>query len=203
MGKSRRPLTHEDAELWNYVTRGVQRLKRAQRRKEVLATATPAGEPGPIDASPKKQPPGKFNKVKATAPRSAFPTPAPAKPAQKPLVPLEPKAKRKLGRGKMDVAARIDLHGMRQDEAHAALHRFLIDAHVADARLVLVITGKGKTASEGIHAGQREVGILRRMTPHWLSEPGLRSIVLGYEAATIRHGGDGAIYVRLRKGPGA
>ena len=201
IGKSRRPMTHEDIELWSYVTRGVHRLKRAQRRKEAVAVA-PAQEPEPAAAA-KKPPPGKFTRVKVAIARPAAPAPAPTKPAHKPLVPMEPKAKRKLGRGKMDVEARIDLHGMRQDEAHAALHRFLVDAHAADARLVLVITGKGKTSSEGLHAGQREVGILRRMTPHWLSEPGLRSIVLGYEAATVRHGGDGAIYVRLRKGPGA
>ena len=197
--KSRRQLSREEHDLWGHVTRGVKRLKPVARRIEAATgETTPPPEPPP--------PPGKFVKppkskaAATTAPAS--PKPA-AKTSAKPLVPLEPKARRRLVSGKADVDARIDLHGMRQHEAHDALVRFISDAHARDARLVLVITGKGKAASPGAIMGEREVGVLRRIAPHWLAEPSLRHIVLGYEAASVRHGGDGAFYVRIRKRAGA
>ena len=202
--KQRRSLSHEDVELWAHVTRGVKRLKRAPRK--AVMKADMKGVQAATEHKPEKKtpaPPAKMSKVKKPAPmRPGLPaaTPPPQKTAAGlPLVGLEAKAKRRLNRGQSDVAARIDLHGMRQQEAHAALNRFLANAHANDARLVLVITGKGRTASDGAYAGEREVGILRRMVPHWLSEPALRHIVLGYESATARHGGEGAIYVRIRK----
>ncbi len=186
--KTRRQLSSEEHELWTHVTKSVKRLKPAPRK---IATApAPAPEMKPAESAPKKA---------AKTVRAVVPPPSPSKPALKPLTPLEPKVKRKLNRGKADVAARIDLHGMRQHEAHEALVRFIFDAHANDARLVLVITGKGKATREDGVMSEREVGVLRRMAPHWLSEPSLRHIVLGYEAATARHGGEGAIYVRLRK----
>lgn len=189
--KSRRQLTHEEHELWGHVVKSVKRLKPAAKR---LATKPVLAEP---QASP-PPPPGKMAKAPRPKAAPAAPPPAPPKPAIKPLVALEPKAKRRLNRGQSDVAARIDLHGMRQHEAHDALVRFISEAHARDMRLVLVITGKGKASADGI-ASEREVGVLRRLTPHWLAEPALRHIVLGYESAGARHGGDGAIYVRIRK----
>lgn len=189
--KSRRQLSREEHELWGHVTRGVKRLKPAPR-KSIISQATPehpAEQPAPAHKPAKM-------KVASVHPARA-PTP-PSKPAPKPLVPLEPKTKRRLGRGQVDVAARIDLHGMRQHQAHDALLGFIANAYANDARVVLVITGKGKTAS-GSTSTEREVGVLRRLAPHWLGEPSLRNMVLGYEPATLRHGGEGAFYVRIRK----
>lgn len=184
---SRRRLSSEEDELWTHVTKNVKRLRPAPRKAAAAVGSAP--EP-PLETKAKK--PAKTTR--------AAPTPsAPPKPALKPLVPLEPKTKRKLSRGQTDVAARIDLHGMRQHQAHDALMRFILDAHANDARLVLVITGKGKSGRDDRVMSEREVGVLRRIVPHWLSEPSLRQVVLGYEGASIRHGGEGAIYVRLRK----
>jgi DNA-nicking Smr family endonuclease len=101
--------------------------------------------------------------------------------------------KRGVARGKQAIDARLDLHGLTQSEAHAALLRFLRNAHRRDARLVLVITGKGRGG---------EPGVLRRQVPQWLGLPEFRSLVLGFEDAHVTHGGEGALYVRLRRARG-
>ena len=107
--------------------------------------------------------------------------------------------KRGVARGKQAIDARLDLHGLTQSEAHSALLRFLRSASARDARLVLVITGKG-SKELGVHGeGDRERGVLRRRVPQWLGLPEFRSFVVGFEDAHVAHGGAGALYVRLRR----
>jgi len=69
--------------------------------------------------------------------------------------------------------------------------------------MLLVITGKGGEVETRDHLarilGEPERGVLRRSVPQWLEEPEFRAIVLSYTTASVRHGGDGALYVRLRK----
>ena len=101
--------------------------------------------------------------------------------------------KQRVARGKDEIDGRLDLHGLTQSEAHAALLRFLRTAQLARRRLVLVITGKGARAAEG------ERGVLRRQVPHWLGLPEFRALVVGFEDAHIAHGGEGALYVRIRR----
>jgi DNA-nicking Smr family endonuclease len=87
---------------------------------------------------------------------------------------------------------------MTQAEAHQALRGFLRHSQAHGARLVIVVTGKGGAPGElGPHGGER--GVLRRLAPHWLREPDLRPVVLGFEEAGRAHGGSGALYVRLRR----
>ncbi|MGL4975693.1 MAG: Smr/MutS family protein, partial [Bosea sp. (in: a-proteobacteria)] len=137
-------------------------------------------------------------------PANALP-PEPKKPALTPLAPLERKLKTQLKRGIQPIEAVIDLHGMRQDEAHAALHRFIWRAQGDGAKLVLVVTGKGAAGqAHSMFGGQEfeghhERGVLRRMVPHWLRLPDLRPMVVGFDEADQRHGGSGALYVRLRR----
>jgi DNA-nicking Smr family endonuclease len=87
---------------------------------------------------------------------------------------------------------------MRQSEAHAALHRFLVRAQERGYGMVLVITGKGGAAEAG-NGPSGERGVLRRMVPHWLRLADLRPLVLGFEESSPHHGGSGALYVRLRR----
>jgi DNA-nicking Smr family endonuclease len=101
--------------------------------------------------------------------------------------------KQRVARGKDEIDGRLDLHGLTQSEAHAALLRFLRTASSRGARLVLVITGKGARAAEG------ERGVLKRQVPHWLAQPEFRALVIGFEDAHIAHGGEGALYVRVRR----
>ena len=124
------------------------------------------------------------------------PESAQAKPAPPPLVPLDRRLRTQLRRGQQGVEAVIDLHGLRQDEAHSALRGFLRLQQQRGARLVLVVTGKG-IAGEVPYGEER--GILRRNVPHWLRLPDLRPLVLGFDEAEQRHGGAGALYIRLRR----
>ena len=87
---------------------------------------------------------------------------------------------------------------MNQAEAHQALRGFLRHSQARGARLVIVVTGKGGPLDEP-GPWPHERGVLRRLTPHWLRDPDLRSIVLGFEEAGRAHGGSGALYVRLRR----
>lgn len=173
-----RALARHEVELWEQVTRHVKPLRPlahpSRARDEAEESAKPVVALPPTSSAP----------VKSGAHRL------------KPLVPLEPTVLRRLSRGRGAPEAKIDLHGMRQAEAHAALRAFLHEAHGAGVRLVLVVTGKGKPNPAGMYSDER--GVLRRSLPHWLAAPDLRSIVLGFEEAGRRHGGEGALYVRLR-----
>ena len=95
----------------------------------------------------------------------------------------------RLKRGMMPIDGRLDLHGLTQKEAHERLASFIAIKQRQGARCVLVITGRG------IRYG----GILKHMTPRWLDEPPNRERVLTYSDAQIKHGGDGALYVLLRR----
>jgi DNA-nicking Smr family endonuclease len=116
-----------------------------------------------------------------------------ATPAVPALAPLGRRMRQRVARGREAIDARLDLHGLTQSEAHAALLHFLRQANARGARLVLVITGKGRAG-----AGS-ERGILRRQVPQWLGLPEFRAYVIGFEDAHVAHGGEGALYVRLRK----
>jgi DNA-nicking Smr family endonuclease len=130
--------------------------------------------------------------------------PAP-KPGIKPLVPLERRMRQRVTRGQSPIDGVLDLHGMRQDEAHRALLNFIHRKVHEGAVVVMVITGKGGFSSGGLITGERGVpttdgrGVLKRLVPHWLSDPGQRRYVLGFEDAAQHHGGTGALYVRLRR----
>ncbi|MBC7833020.1 MAG: Smr/MutS family protein, partial [Hyphomicrobium sp.] len=137
------------------------------------------------------------------ASKVTLPPPAPAP------IALERRKARKLSSGRIDIDGRIDLHGMRQSEAHEALRRFLKRGYADGKRWVLVITGKGAPARTSLDERTErdgiERGVLRRNVPRWLAEPELAGIVIGFTTAAINHGGEGALYVHLRKrsaGPG-
>jgi DNA-nicking Smr family endonuclease len=97
----------------------------------------------------------------------------------------------KLRRGKLRPQARLDLHGMTQEEAHRALVSFMADAQSAGTRCVLVVTGRGRLSEGG--------GVLLNETPNWLNSPAVRSRVLAFTTAQPRDGGSGALYVLLRR----
>lgn len=106
---------------------------------------------------------------------------------------MERRLKQRLARGIEPIHARLDLHGKTQVQAHRELLRFLRGAQSEGERFVLVITGKGSRADDS------ERGVLNRQVPLWLAQPELRAYVGTFEQAHARHGGDGALYVRLRR----
>jgi DNA-nicking Smr family endonuclease len=179
-GNRRRVLSSEERVLWRIVTQSIAPLR--ADAEDLLEESEPVRAPS---APPRPAP-----RPMKTA---AAPTVAP-KPAPPPLTPLGRRMKQRVARGKQAIDARLDLHGLTQSEAHAALLHFLRSAGARDARLVLVITGKGR--SEG------ERGVLRRQVPMWLGLPEFRALVVGFEDAHIAHGGEGALYVRVRRARG-
>ena len=180
---SRRRLHPDERTLWKDVTRLIAPLPK--RRNEDADEAEPPASP-PLKAKAKLKPKSPV----AVAPLApAVPRPKPPPPA-----PLGRKARRRLARGSDAIDGRLDLHGMTQAQAHDALLGFLGASAARGAKLVLVITGKG---ARGDGLGER--GILKRQVPMWLRLPEFREFVVGFEAAGIGHGGEGAMYVRLRR----
>jgi DNA-nicking Smr family endonuclease len=174
-----RRLSDEEIALWTELARTVARR---------LGAALPAPSK-PVGAA----------RALAAPPIPAEPRAGrPAKPAAPPLAPIERRLKRELARGRGAIDAALDLHGLTQAEAHQALRGFLRHSQARGARLVIVVTGKGGALEEP-GAWPNERGVLRRLTPQWLREPDLRSVVLGFEEAGRAHGGVGALYVRLRR----
>jgi DNA-nicking Smr family endonuclease len=174
----RRALSEEERELWDLVAKQVKPLRKPRAAK---AHAPPRPEP----AAPAPRP------APSPRPIAAAPAPRPTKPALPPLAPLGKRERTKLSRGRSEIEARLDLHGMTQMRAHRALASFLQRAHHDGLTFVLVITGKGRSGGES--------GVLRRQVPEWLSLPEFRAFVVGFEEASIGHGGEGALYVRIRR----
>jgi DNA-nicking Smr family endonuclease len=179
--RRKRDLSEEERTLWESVARLTKPLRKKHRAAKP-ETASPASE-ARIAATPAASP-------KSLAPASL---PRAAKPAVPPLAPLGRRERTQLSRGRKEIEARLDLHGMTQTRAHRALSGFLQRAHSDGLTFVLVITGKGKMGVES------ERGVLRRQVPQWLSQPEFRALVVGFEEAHIGHGGEGALYVRIRR----
>lgn len=178
-----RKLTSDERALWDELRRSVRPLHRA-RPKPAPAAAPPV-------ASETAGPPKAPKKVARANGAAALPKPAAAPPVQ-PLAPLETRARRRLDRGLVEIDDRIDLHGMVQERAFHALIAFLRRAQARGDRIVLVITGRGRASESGR-------GILREAVPGWLARPDMRPFVVGFEEAGRRHGGAGALYVRIRR----
>jgi DNA-nicking Smr family endonuclease len=186
---TRRRLSDEEAVLWQGVTRSISPLRRLSKpRSEPVATETTRSATKTRTTTASKS---------AGKPAVAAPAASPKPVSPPPLVPLARKLKQRIARGSHDIDGRLDLHGLTQAEAYDALLHFLRGRQVRGAKVVLVITGKGARGGGDPH-GER--GVLKRMVPLWLRLPELRAFVIGFESAAIGHGGEGALYVRLRKG---
>lgn len=183
---SLRRLTAEEEHLWSAVASTVEPLRHGRKIRSSNATRTSktaaAGAPSPTARVPLPGPPASSARLPGKRPVS------PGSIARRDL--------QALARGRAPIEARIDLHGMTQTEAHAALLRFLRRAQSSGAKFALVITGKGGVAA---HEGR---GILRRNVPLWLALPQFHPCVLGFTPADIAHGGDGALFVQLRRSRG-
>lgn len=184
-GSAPGPLSPEDAALWEKVTGTADPLLKG--KSSVVERTESVAEPAQSAPSAKKKTVGIEHRQAAEPPKP---------PAPPPVSNFDRKEARRLGSGRTSVDARIDLHGMRQHEAHVSLKAFLARAQAKGHRHVLVITGKGgKRENDGSY----ERGVLNREAPRWLSEPEFRKWVVSFAPASKRHGGEGALYVRLRR----
>jgi DNA-nicking Smr family endonuclease len=187
----RSDLDPDEWDLWAHVARQTKPLRKRRLRVSAERSVHPGTErPRPSDL---------VNTGKAPQPPVAVPTATAGTSVRSKLPPLtdiDRRITRRLAKGAIEIDARLDLHGHRQHEAHDQLRAFLRRCHQNGFRTVLVITGKGVRTDR---AEGSERGVLKRLVPIWLATPDLRSIVLGFDEAHVRHGGNGALYVRLRR----
>ena len=169
----KRGLSDDEIEVWTTVTRSIKPLKKPRRVVKAEAAVT---------APPLRKTPAK---VAVSKPQPVLPPPAKRAPAPPAIAPLTRREKQRVARGHDAIDARLDLHGHTQDEAHAVLLRFLRRASAGEKKLVLVITGKS--------------GVLRRQVPMWLATAEFRPLVISADSAAIRDGGEGALYIRVRR----
>ena len=176
--RPRRALSEDERVLWASVARQIKPLRKKSRPgiSNPVAVEESSTAIKPVNKRSPAVPPAKLSRP-VTPP---------------PLVPLGRRERLQLSRGRKEIDARLDLHGMTQSRAHRALQSFLQRASSDGLTLVLVITGKGTAGGER--------GVLRQKVPEWLSLPEFRPLVVGFEEAHKAHGGEGALYVRVRRG---
>ena len=177
-----RNISDDELRLWRQAMAGVTPL-----RPRSAVRQKPPGESEPPPVDPPAAPPAVGRKpARPDRPTTQLPHLAPgATPG------LDYRTAERLRRGKLAIDARLDLHGLRQGEAHDALIGFVERSYRAGRRTLLVITGKGSVGEDA--------GVLRSQVPRWLNEPRLRQRIIGLQQATRRHGGEGAFYILLRR----
>ncbi|MFV0409345.1 MAG: Smr/MutS family protein [Paracoccus sp. (in: a-proteobacteria)] len=200
MGR-RRGLTPEDRELWSRVARSATPLHPIEHKPldpEALPLPPKPAHPRPAqDLMLSADLRIGSHPAKRSHSHDLVPSPAEVLRAQ--ALRMDHKTHRRMTGGKLRPEARLDLHGMTLAEAGPELMHFILSCHARGLRLVLVITGKGSRASDESPLPTR-VGALRHQVPHWLNRPPLVQVVQQVAPAHLRHGGNGAYYVYLRRG---
>lgn len=168
----KRPLKPEELRVWGVVAATVHPL------------------PGRETPQAPKVEPARGEGPPVRIPAAVMAAPKPHRPREG-VEGIEPRRKHRIARERDPIGARLDLHGLDQDRARAVLEAFLRRAWDDGYRAVLVITGKGVQG----------VGVLRRRAPEWLAAAYLSHIVAGVSEAHRRHGGEGALYVALKRKP--
>jgi DNA-nicking Smr family endonuclease len=210
--------------LWEMMKQRLEPLRNAKRRVSGSDSDTVAPSSGlvPTDkrataarpAGPAKPPEPVTSPRRPTRPQPA-PTPASkttfVAAAAPTATPIERRKSRQIAKGQRPIEAVLDLHGMRQREAHAALRRFIAQSQASGFKFVKVITGKGPLAGSADartrpfdapgtgERGDGERGVLKRLVPAWLREADMAALIVGSATAGRGHGGEGALYVELRR----
>ncbi|MFM9940893.1 MAG: Smr/MutS family protein [Hyphomicrobiaceae bacterium] len=197
-------LPDEDVALWAYAAQTIEPVHKLKPRVPDTgadawsdASDLPDRMPAPPES---KSVPAAATAKPSPGHRAAVKQPPKATPA---LAEFDRRKARKIAAGKLDIEARLDLHGMRQAEAHRELRGFITACAGRGLATVLIITGKGaramdEAAEQDWTEEKPDRGVLRRMVPLWLAEPDMRRHVISFHSAGVRHGGDGALYVQLR-----
>ncbi len=198
MDERRRNLRTEEAALWRRVTATVVPLQPKLRPVTAPEPKRPEGASTTnLTGRSPHRPPQPTADRSRPRPHTYATTNRHGAPLGHGIAPgLDRRSLDRLRRGRIAYERVLDLHGRTQDEAQTALRGFLASAQAAGHRCVLVVTGKGfRMASEA----RGETGILKRMVPHWLNESDNRVRVLAFCHAIPPHGGEGALYVLLRR----
>lgn len=180
-GKDKDKITENEAALWRRAMRNTKSY--VSEEKEDLPSALSKKSKAVLKDPPTPDTRPRAKTLQTGIKKTPVPVQAPEKAG------FDRATETRLKKGKLPIEGRIDLHGMTQEEAHRALHRFVTSSRKTGRRTVLVITGKGKAGG----------GILRRMLPLWLEDPALKKLIVAITPAQPKDGGDGAFYLRLRK----
>lgn len=187
----KRPLKPEEVRVWGLVAATVHPMPGRETPK-----APAEAFPAPSREGSSREAAGAGKPGLSAARGREIPT----RPALRPVHPahegeaekaIEPRRKHRIAKEREAIGGRLDLHGLDQDRARAVLEGFLRRAWDEGYRAVLVITGKGVQGD----------GVLKRRAPEWLAAPHLSPIVAGISEAHRKHGGEGALYVALKRKP--
>ncbi|WP_420478394.1 Smr/MutS family protein [Brevundimonas sp. FT23028] len=183
-------LSPDDRRIWARVTSSVKEkvAKKALRVTPGVAEGDASAVLPPRGTG--RTPPKPARPRPAGVPVFAEPSPPPSSRSRGAPEELEPRRKRRLSRERDPIEAKIDLHGYGRFQAQDALTAFLLGAQARGYRSVLVVTGQGRRGG---------TGIIRASVHEWLAAPGLRTVVSGFAPAARHHGGDGALYVTIRR----
>jgi DNA-nicking Smr family endonuclease len=198
---TRRRLTPDERELWQRVARATRRLQPAKAPVADTRKA-PVPDPGAPPPAVIATPSAGARRLQGASRPPVTTDLAPDRSEALAAAPvrMDKKLHARMTRGKLAPEARIDLHGLTLAAAQPELQRFIAASYARGLRLVLVITGKGRSAQpDDTPAMPRPAGVLRRSVPAWLRMAPLSGMVLDIREAHVSHGGGGAIYVYLRK----
>jgi DNA-nicking Smr family endonuclease len=194
----RRDLSPSEAKLWGRVA------KTTKAYKSEPAPVTEQAQPEPASTGSARAPELPhlaLKRAKAIRVAATIAVSERAKSASSTAPLADASGHRKVRRGKLDIDARIDLHGMRQVEAQTALAGIIARTRTNRGRCILVVTGKGQAIDPGEDYITPQPGVIRRRLPEWLNGPGCREHVSGYAQAHPKDGGAGAFYVLLKALP--
>lgn len=190
-------LSEDDRQVWEAVKKTAIPM-RAEKKPAIIAKPpTPPAVPNPKPV--RLKPLSRIGRVAAEQPIRFDLAPDPMDALVTGRHNMDKRTHDKMRKGKLRPEARLDLHGMRAQQAHGVLTGFIQRCHRDGKRLVLVITGKGNTKREEIGIMPTRNGVLRHSLPHWLSSPQMRPMILQITPAHISHGGGGAYYVYLKR----
>lgn len=193
MRRPGRRLSTEEAQVWAQVARTVTPLdKRRPRAEAVVAEPVPA--PAPVVVSAPLPP---ARKVKGRVPPPLPPKPVAAKPQAESQLQLDGSWEKRISKGTLLPDFSLDLHGSSLDQAYVRLMHGLTQAKSMGARVVLVVTGKSRPVDSMDRGSAR--GAIRAKIIDWLAASEHAYDIVAVRGAHRRHGGQGALYVVLKK----
>ena len=191
---SERRLTIEERALWKGAVKAAKPLSSKRPMQATQSVSEAIQQRSKMEASAKEATQFRLYEVRSYSP------PVQQQKHIASLEGLERSLRSDISKSRVAIDRRLDLHGLRQGEAHSRLKHFILDAYLNGDRTVIVITGKGGLEAQrdaATMSGGR--GVLRRLTPQWLASSDLRDMIVGIDTAAHAHGGNGALYVRIRR----
>lgn len=193
----RRDLSPDEAKLWHRVAKTTKPI--APRRAGPNIILPPIELVSPMPAPQEPELPHVALKRAKAARAVIKPQSPPTRIKPSCTLLADASGHKKVRRGKLDIDARIDLHGMRQIEAQSALVSIITRVRANNGRCLLVVTGKGAPIDPGEDFITPQPGVIRRRLPEWLNGAGIREHVSGFSPAHAKDGGSGAFYVLLKR----